>query len=804
MKRLVRTFRHAPGFFGVVVLTLALGIGANTAIFSVVRGILLRPLPYAEQDQLVGIANRWGTNPGRGEVAVLGLLDLQDQAEKLAAVGAYFATDASLAGAGTAERVPVALVTTGLLPLLGVAPSRGRWFTAGEDAPGEDHVVILSHGLWNRRFGADPEIVGKELLLDNERYRVVGVMPPTFSFEADVEMFVPLGFTPEMEMASTRDQHFLQVMGRMKPGVTLEEVNAELEVIGARTRAAHPNIYSADSGWRPHAQPLLDNLVEDVRPSLFLLAAAAGLVLLIVCANVASLLLARASTRHRELSVRAALGATRRRLLLQLLGESLALSALGGLLGVLLALWGTEALLALAPGGLPRADEIRLDGLVLAFSVIVTALTGAIFGLIPAWGASRVDVQEALRASGRTASAGRRPRRVRRALVIGETALALILVTSAALVTRSFARVIDVDPGFRPEGVLSLGISLPTSSDASADDPTRRAVWFAEAAERLASLPGVTSVGATHRLPFRDGGGNRILDLEGAPTPAGEQRPSAQFRHVTPGYLETMGIPLRSGRTIGREDTTGGLPAAVVSESFARQHWPGREPLGRKLRTSSPQGPWLTVVGVVGDVRHRSLEQPALPTVYAAAAQEPGLSALSFVLRATVPMDHLAGAVRAELARFDPRQPVHDVMPMTERLARSVQQRRFVLVLFELFAVLALGLAALGLYGVLAHAVTERQREIGVRVALGATRANVLGLVAREGGVLVGVGVALGVAGGLAGTRLLAHLLYDVSPSDPLALIAAIVLLGIAAAVAVWIPARRALRVDPMVALRDE
>ncbi len=803
MKQLLRNFRHAPGFFTVVVLTLAIGIGANTAIFSVVRGILLRPLSYAEQSQLVGVANRWGKHEGRGELAVLGLLDLREQAEKLEGIGAYFPTDASVTGDGPPERVEVALVTTDLLPLLGVAPALGRWFAAGEDAPGEDHVLILAHGLWNRRFGGDPAIVGKEILLDNESYRVIGVMPPSFRFEADVEMFVPLGFTADMKKPETRDQHFLQAIGRLAPGATIDELNAELQVIAARTRAAYPQIYSADSGWRPDAQPLLDNLVADVRPSLLLLAVAAGFVLLIVCGNVASLLLARASTRQRELSVRAALGATRGRLLLQLLGESLALSALGGLFGIGLALWGTEALLALAPDKLPRTDEIRLDGLVLAFSVLVTAVTGAIFGLIPAWGASRVDVQEALRASGRTSSAGRHPRRVRRALVVAETALALILVTSAALITRSFGRVIDVDPGFRAEGVLSLRIAIATASDAPPDDAARRAVWFAQASERLASLPGVTAAGATSRLPFADGGGDRLLDLEDQPTPAGAQRPSAQYRLVTPGYLETMAIPLRSGRTIGKEDTPGGMMAVVVSESFARKHWPGRDAIGHKLRTSSPRGPWLTVVGVVGDVRHRSLEEPAGPTVYAAAPQNPGSSSLAFVLRTTTSPDQLAGAVRAELARFAPQQPIHDMVPMTERLAESVQ-RRFVLVLFELFAVLGLGLAALGLYGVLAHAVTDRQREIGVRVALGATRANVLGLVAREGGTLVGLGVVLGIAGGLVGTRLLAHLLYDVSPTDPLALLAAIALLAVASAIAVWLPARRALRVDPMVALRDE
>jgi predicted permease len=464
---------------------------------------------------------------------------------------------------------------------------------------------------------------------------------------------------------------------------------------------------------------------------------------------------------------------------------------------VVLALWGTDVIIGLAPKGIPRADAIHVDGVVLAFSVLVTAVTGTIFGLIPAWSASRVDVQEALRAVGRTASAGRHPRRVRRALVVAETALALGLVTAAALITRSFTRVVDVDPGFRTDDVLSLKVALP------AGPRERHERWFVDALARLAALPGVTHVGAIDNLPFRDGTSDRLIDIEGQPTdPA--RRPFAEIRIVAPGYFETMGIPVRVGRAPAVGDRAGAEPVMVVSQSFAQKHWPDGDALGHRLRLASPQGPWVRIVGVVGDVHQVGLDQAPLPTMYVPVAQSEGANALVLVVRGAVPMAQLGRDVRAELQRLDPQQPIFDLRPMSDRARETLEPRRFVLVLFELFAALALALAALGLYGLLAHAVAERQREIGVRVALGATRTNVVALIAREGAVLVGVGAALGLAAGAVGARLLAHFLYEVSAADPAALAAAIGLLVVAAALAMWLPLRRALRVDPMVALRDE
>lgn len=801
MKRLLRTFRRSPGFFAVVVITLAVGIGANTAIFSVVRGILLRPLPYSEPDRLVAVAGR--APFGLGPFSVLDYLDTREQATHLQRTAAWASGDANLTGVDTAERITVGYVTPDLFAVLGVAAARGRTFAAEEDQPGKDHVAVLTHALWKRRFNQDPAVVGKPILLDNESFTVVGILPASFTFKETFDAYLPLGFTPEMREAKARDQHFLWTVGRMQAGVSVEALNQQLAVIGARTRAAYPQIYNQASGWHPEATPLLDDQVSDVRSSLFLLAAAAALVLLIVCGNVAGLLLARAGTRQRELSVRAALGATRLRLLAELLGESLVLSAAGGALGVAVAVWGTDVLLSLAPEGLPRSGEVRIDALVLVFSVAVTAVTGAIFGLVPAWMASRVDLHDALRAGGRAASSGTHPRRVRRALVVAETALALVLATAAALVTRSFERVMSVDPGFRTDGVISLRVTLPVPSG---DDPPanaeRRARWFAEAVDRIEALPGVSHAGAISNLPLRDGLSDRIIDLEGLPLAAGDERPSAQFRRVTPGYLETMEIPVVEGRTLGRDDGADAPPVAVVSRSFVHQYFPSGA-VGKRFRLSSPQGPWTTIVGVVGDVRDAGLDKPTFPEMYLPLAQSRANS-MAIVARGTLPMGDLAASVRAELARFDAQQPFYDLLPMSARVGEAVEQRRFVLVLFELFAVLALGLAALGLYGVLAHAVTDRQREIGVRVALGATRANVVGLVAREGGALVGIGVALGLAGGLAGSRLLQGLLYDISPTDPLALAGAVLLLALAGGIAVWLPARRALRVDPMTALRDE
>jgi putative ABC transport system permease protein len=792
MKQAIRSLLRTPGFFVVVVLTLAAGIGANTAIFSVVRGILLRPLPYPEPERLVALHNRTVDRTG-GPLSVLGLVDVRAQLGDRATIGAYTTGSANLTGDGAPERLSVGFATGDFFAALGVKPAAGRLIQRGEDEPGQPRVAVLSHDLWQRRFGADPALIGKDLVLNDKLFRVVGVLPASFVLEAGLDLYVPLIIPPEDRAPATRDQHFLHPVARMHGELTLEALNAELAVVGERARRDHPNIYGAESAWRPEARPLLDRLVADVRPSLWLLTVAAALVLLIVCGNVASLLLARAATRHRELSVRAALGASRRRLAAQLLGEGLILSAFGGVLGVLLALWGTDLLLSLAPDGLPRVDEIRVDGAVLAFSLLVTVVSGALFGLVPALGASRVDLQEALRAGGRAASAGRRPRRVRRVLVVAETALALVLVTGAALVARSFARVMSVEPGFRTD-VLSLRLTLPKATPA----------WFEDARARIAALPGVTHAGATHHLPFRDGFSDRLLDVESAPELSGSRRPAGEFRIVTPGYLETMGIPVVAGRAVEAGDGAGAQPVAVVSRGLARALWADADPLGQKIRLSSPQGPWMTVVGVAGDVHDVGLDVPPSPTFYVPAAQHPGPGAFAFVVRGELPPAHLAGLVRAELSRFDARAPVHDVRPMSERIAHAVEQRRFVLILFELFAGLALALAALGLYGLLAQAVADRQREIGVRVALGATRAGVLALVAREGAALVGLGIALGVAGGLAGTRVLRHLLYETSPADPLSLLAAVGLLALASALAVALPAARALRVDPMEALRDE
>jgi len=803
MKQVLRRLLQTPGFTAVVVLTLAAGIGANTAIFSVVRGILLRPLPYQDPDRVVSIANHSAF--GRGSLSVLEYLDVREQTTRLAGIAAYSGGDVTLAGGDGRERVDVGVVTPDFFRVLGVAPRAGRFFAPGDEAPGQDHVVVLSHELWDRRFAADPSIVGRDILIDDESFRVVGVLPASFRFETRYDAYLPLGFTAASLDPKARDRHWLGVVARVPAGGGIVDLNRDLAVVGARVTAAHRDVYRDPQGWLPEARPLLENLVGDVRPSLWLLAAAAALVLLIVCANVAGLLLARATTRQRELSVRAALGASRRRLFGQLLGESLILSALGGGLGVLLALWGTDLLLGLAPEGLPRLDEIGVDGMVLVFSVLVTALTAAIFGLIPAWTASRVDLGDALRAGGRGSSGGKHPRRVRRALVVAETALALVLVAAAALITRSFGRLTSVDPGFRTDGVLSLRVSLPWPGDTAT--PEAKAGlnrWFLEATDRLAALPGVTHAGAISMLPLRDGFTDRLIDIEDQPTAEGSQRPDAEYRVVTPGYFETLGIPLLEGRLLGRQDVAGGQPVIVVSREMAKTFWPRGDALGKRVRLYSPQGPWVTIVGVVGDVKDVALELAFRPEMYFPAAQASPVGTMSLIVRGDLPMAGLAAATRAELEGYDARQPVYDVQPMSERLVGSLESRRFVLVLFNLFAGLALGLAALGLYGVLAHAVADRRREIAMRVALGATRARVLGLVAREGAVLVGIGVVLGIAGGLAGVRLLEHLLFEVRPGDPLALLAAIAILLAAALLALWLPARRALRVEPMAALRDE
>jgi predicted permease len=800
----LRSLVRAPGFTAVVVLTLAVGIGANAAIFSVVRGVLLRSLPYRAPEELVRLFSHWKMLE-QGSVSPAEYVDYRAMAHSLADEAAFAEGSANLSGDGEPERLSLGYGTASLLPVLGAAPARGRWFAAGaEEQPGQDQVIVLGDALWRRHFNADPGAIGRTIRLDGLPYVVVGVLPPGFDFFGTPDAWVPIAFRPEQLGEDQRGNHFLRVVARLRPGVNLASARAELDVIGARFRAEHPIKYPADSGFNPELVPLLDQVVGTVRPALWLLAAAAGLVLLIACANVANLLLARGAGREREMSLRAALGAGRARLVRQLLTESLILALAGGGLGLLVAMWGVDLLLGLAPDALPRPGAVHVDGLVLGFSVALSALTGVVFGLVPALAGSRVDLHDALRSGGRT-SAGRRPRRLRQTLVVAEVALALILVTGAGLVTRSFANVIGVDPGFPTDHLLTLRVDLPTpNGPPTPADEARYLRFFTDAIARLRRLPGVAAAGAIDALPFAPWGTDNTVAIEDFPTPPGAQLPDHEIRVVMPGFFEALGAPLLRGRTFTAADRADSEPVVVINDAFARRYWHGADPTGRRLLLDRKGMPWSRIVGVVDDVREFGLDADVRPEMYFPLAQLPGRSALILLVRASVPEAEIARPARAALAALDPAQPVYDVRPVRELLAQSLERRRFALVLFELFGALALVLAAVGIYGVMAHGVAQRTHEIGVRMALGARRGNVVALVAREGALLVGLGVALGVAGALAATRALGAVLFGVSPHDPTTLAGAALLLGAAAALATWLPARRATQVDPMQALRDE
>ena len=793
-----RLFVRSPGFVAAVVIPMALALGANTALFSVVRGVLLRPLPYEQPERLFRIYRASAEDPTRG-----GPLSALNYTEDLAAApsvanrGAW-ATSSETLGGDRAEHLRVGWATASLLPVLGVRPALGRWFTGEEERHGEHRRIVLSHALWMRRFGGDPAALGRDLQLDGEPYVVVGVLPAGVELPEQCDAWVPLAFEPAQLQPQARNWHFLRVVSRLPPGTTVESARRELAAAARRAITDHPEAYSSFS-FVFTAVEMHADLVRAVRPTLVLLLGAVALVLAIACFNVGNLMLARATARQRELAIRSALGAGRGALVRQLLVESLALSVAAGLLGVVLALATTSALVSLAPGTLPRAESIHLDGGVLAFALGLSLISGFLFGLVPALSASDLDLEGTLRGS----SAMRpRARRLRRVLVMADVGLALVLLCAGSLLLRSFVRTLGVDPGFQPEGVLTLQVVVPTPAGTpEVDSHDRYRSYVERALEALRSVPGVKSVGAISSLPLSLTASDRLFEVEGAP-PTAEAR-SEQTRFVTPGFLETLRIPLLEGRRIEATDTAAAPEVVVVNESFARTVFRHGDVLGRRIRLTSPRTGWATVVGVVGDVREFGLDQRLEPIMYFPEAQLP-TEGMSYVVRSAAPYAEASRDALAALQAVDAQVPVFGVQPYQSLLSASVAGRRFSLVLVATFALLALVLAAIGLYGVVAYSVRQRTREIGVRMAIGADPRKIAGLVAGESARMVGVGLGVGLLVALATARLLAGYLYGVGPADPLALAAAALVLAAAAVLATAVPVRRATRVDPVVALADE
>ncbi|HKG96141.1 MAG TPA: ABC transporter permease [Gemmatimonadaceae bacterium] len=797
LKHAFRSLSRAPGFAAAAVVTLALGIGANTAIYSVVDAVLLKPLPYADPGRLVMVYERnLDRQNDRNVVSPGNFLDWRAQSRVFEDMAGYLIWRTNLTGLGEPEEVPIQLTTASFFPVLGVKPAIGRAYTAQEDAPGGENVVVLGHGFWQRHFAGDPGVLGKKITLGGRPATVIGVMPAGFTFgRSTAELWAPFGLDPSLDYRKITGR-YMEVVARLKPGVTPGQAHAEMKALAARLEQQFPDF---NAHWSANVVPLEEQVVGGIRRALLVLAGVVGFVLLIACANVANLMLARAAARQREIAVRTALGASAWRVVRQMLTESVVLSIAGGALGLVLALWGTSALVAAAPAALPRVQEVTVDARVLAFTVAVSLAAGVLFGLVPAWQATRASMHATLKEGARGSSAG--GGRTRGALVISQVALSLVLLVGAGLMIKSFARLTAVSPGFDPERVLTARLSLPRSKYRT---PESQVQFFDRVLERVRALPDVQAASAINWLPFAGLGSATNYWVAERPVPPSGEHPTADIRGVDPQYFQTMKIKVLQGEPLTERETRDVRKAVVINETLARTVFPNESPLGRHIMM-----PWDDtlngeIVGVVADARHAGLDSVVNPMIYWAQAQFPSSSMTLVVRSRSADPMRLASAVTREVRALDPELPVADVKAMDDYLGASVARRRFSVTLLALFAGVALVLAAVGLYGVIAYGVAMRTREIGVRIALGARRPDVLRLVIREGMGLVLAGVAAGVLGALFLTRVLANLLYGVSATDPATFVSIAALLSAVALVAAYIPARRAAAVDPMVALREE
>lgn len=790
----LRTLRKSPGFTVVAVITLALGIGANTAVFTVVNGVLLRPMPFPEPDRLflVSLAPRVGPfewQPGVSDSDYLAFRD-QDRIFEHTATFTRGVT-ASLAGAGDPVQIPVAYVTTDFFATLRINPAIGRGFFSGEEQPGRDNIAVMSNNLWQERFDSDPQILGKTIRLDGVPHTVVGIMPPGFAFP-DAKVWMPLA------VQIGHNSFIRPVVGRLRPGVSPQQARAALQTFGDALPLGPGE--NRNDRW-PQVIPLRDLLVANIRTSLLVFAGAVAFVLFIACANVANLLLARGAGREQEMAVRSTLGATRWRLARQMLAESTLLSIAGGAAGVLLAFWGVPALTALAPAGkLPRMEMIRIDGWVLAFTFGLSIVTGIVFGLVPAFQATRHHTREWLTSAGRTLT--RSHEGIRGVLTISEIALALVLLTGAGLMLKSFLRLRNVDPGFSTHSVITLTVDLPDSAYRTA--PQMQA-FHTRALTELSRLPSVLVAGLVNYVPLADELTRGDFQVEGGLRPKGfiVDKPC-----VSPNYFRVMGIQLLRGRDFSERDTATAKGVVVVSESVAQTLWPGQDPIGKRISMEDNPGPgdWLTVVGVVDDVKQQGLAKKSDPAIYQhylQIARPFFLSHMTFVAKTASPPESVAAGMRAVLREVDKDQPV-SIASLDSLLETTTAETRFQTRLLTTFALIALVLTIVGVYGVLAYSIAQRTQEIGVRMALGAQSADVLGMLLKKAFVLVSVGIVLGGAGALSLTRVLAKFLFEVKPSDPETFAAVALALVFSALAACYVPARRATRADPLVALRYE
>jgi putative ABC transport system permease protein len=805
----VRTLIKSPLFTCVAVVALALGIGANSAVFSVVNAVLLRPLQFKDPEQLAmlwgkfdkeGIPRNWISQPE--------LFDLREQCQSYEDLAAYTTGGANLTGSGEPVRVSSAIVSPGFFQILGLQPAIGRTFVPEEEQPANSKVAVLGYGLWQSRFGGNPDVTSQTVQLNGETYAILGVMPAGFDFPEKSELWVPLAL--DRANLQSRGSHYLQLIGRRKPGVSLEQAQSELNIVAQTLQQQYQQNYPADTGFGLFLVPMHQQVVGEVRPALVVLLAAVGLVLLIACANVANLLLARATIREREVAVRTALGATRWRIVRQLLTESTLLALTGGAIGLLLAFICVKLFVAFGPRDIPRLEEISLDQRVIFFSLGLSVLTGLVFGLAPAFHLAKADLHESLKEGGR-AVIGSGHQRLRKILVVSEVAVALVLLAGAGLMLKSFRRVLEVDPGFRTENVLTMRLALPQTRYRENKDIIR---FYKELLDRIAVLPGVATAGAVSHLPLSGAytsGTTIVEDSSGTATQLIQGYPyiEADRRVVSPTYFKALGIKLIDGRLLEESDNEAAPPVAVIDETFAKRFWPGGGAVGKRVVVGGTQQQlnWGRIVGVVSHVKHYALQKDGREQIYFPYLQRPTRSMFVTVLTAGDPSNQEA-AVRAAVQTIDSDQPIYSIKSMDQLLSESVAQPRLNGILFGAFGVIAVILAAVGIYGVMSYSVEQRTHEIGVRMALGAQRRDVLRLIVGQGfgltltGVAIGAGV--GLAAALAFTRVMSSLLFRVNATDPVTFVIVSLLLGVVALIACMMPARRAASCDPMIALRNE
>ena len=795
----VRNLLRRPGFTIIAVVTLALGIGANTAIFSAVNALLLKPLQFPELDRVVAI---WDKLPSRGvlhnEVTVANYLDWQSQTQSFEQLALYRWWSANLTGIDPPERIQGFLVTANFIDATGMKPIMGRNFLAEENQPGKDAVAIITHSLWQRRFGGDPNILNKTITINSITRTVVGVMPERFNFPKGAEVYAPLAMTPEL--MKSRGSHSFYVLGRLKREASIASAQAELDNVTARLEQQFPE---TNKGWGATIFPVVADTVRTYDTALWIMMGAVGFVLLIACANVANLMLARASGRRKEIALRTALGASRWRIVRQLLTESLIVALIGGGVGTLIGFWGIDALRAGNPADAakfaPGWYQLGINAPVLLFTLGISLLSGIVFGLAPALQASKINLNDSLKEGGRQTSGS--SHRLRSSLVVFEFALSLVLLVGAGLLTRSFLSLLKTDPGFNPDHLLTMNLMLPGAK--YKDDPAR-AAFYEELVQRVKTYPGVESAAVVNYLPLGGANSSDAYLVEGEPEPAPGQENDGRYRVATPDYFRTMQISIVRGRGFTEQDKAGTPPVAMVNEAFVRRHWPNQDPLGKRIRFYGPldRAPWMSVVGVIADVKHE-LNLPVTPEYYLPYAQDPW-PGMVLVAKTSVEPASLAGALRQQVWAIDKDQPVFDVKTMQEVRSTSVAVYSFSSVMLGIFAFVALLLASIGIYGVMAFAVAQRTQEIGIRIALGARSADVLKLVVTHGMKLALLGMVLGLGGSWALTRFMKKLLVGVQATDLLTFGLVSVCLLVAAFVACYLPARRATKVDPLVALRYE